>query len=133
MTRIQRERFATPEQYERQKGVFVLDSAKMKKAKQDLIVLHPLPRVDEIEREIDDDPRAAYFRQAANGMYARMALILKIIDENIEISQTAIMKDASQTCHNPRCITQLERYLPQNFKTDEAGGLACAYCDDKIR
>jgi aspartate carbamoyltransferase catalytic subunit len=132
MTRIQRERFASPEQYERQKGVFVLDRAKMKKAKADLVVMHPLPRVDEIEIEIDEDPRAAYFRQAANGMYARMALILKIIDGNIEISQPAITQDMSHTCHNPRCITQQEHYLNHYFKTDTMGGIACAYCDETL-
>lgn len=133
MTRIQRERFASPEQYEKQRGVFVLDRTKMKKAKKDLVVLHPLPRVDEIEVEIDDDPRAAYFRQAANGMYARMALILKIIEENIEINQQPISPDASFTCRNPRCITQQEHYLPHYFKADAAGELSCAYCDDKLK
>lgn len=133
MTRIQRERFASLEQYESQKGVYVLDLEKMKKAKKDLVVMHPLPRVDEIESEIDNDPRAAYFRQAANGMYARMALITKIIDENIEINQPAMAEDASHTCINPRCITQKERYLPHYFKADSAGGLVCAYCDEKIK
>lgn len=131
MTRIQRERFSTPEEYERQKGIFVLDREKMRKAKNDLVVMHPLPRVDEIENEIDEDRRAAYFRQAANGMYARMALILKIIDNNIKICEAPKILDETRFCHNPRCITQQERYLPHYFKTDAAGGISCAYCDDK--
>jgi len=130
MTRIQRERFSTPEAYECQRGVFVLDSAKMKKAKSDLVVLHPLPRVDEIAIEIDDDPRAAYFRQAANGMYARMALILNIIEENIELTQPEVTVGASN-CPNPRCISHSEHYLPHYFKADAIGKSACAYCDEK--
>ena len=110
----------------------MLDRAKMLKAKKDLTVLHPLPRVDEIEVEIDDDPRAAYFRQAANGMYARMALILKMIEDNIEISEAAFTQQPNLVCHNPRCITRQERYLPHIFKTDATGELACAYCDEPV-
>lgn len=131
MTRIQRERFATLEAYESQKGVYVLDREKMQKAKKDLIVLHPLPRVDEIENEIDDDPRAAYFRQAINGMYVRMALILKILEENIVITPSDIMEGAA-ACPNPRCITHTERYLPHYYKLDANGEHACAYCDEKL-
>ena len=130
MTRIQRERFSSPEQYEKQKGVYVLDRAKMEKAKKDLTVLHPLPRVDEIEVEIDDDPRAAYFRQAANGMYARMALILKMIEDNIGIVEKPFLPDDTKICQSPRCITQQEQYLPRIFKTDATGKTACAYCDE---
>lgn len=132
MTRIQRERFSSPEQYEKQKGIFVLDRQKMKKARRDLIVMHPLPRVDEIAVDIDDDPRAAYFRQAANGMYGRMALILKILDGNITITQPASFERPELSCHNPRCITQQERYLPHCFKEDANGRLACAYCDEAL-
>lgn len=131
MTRIQRERFATQEEYDRQKGVFILDREKMKKAGKNLIVMHPLPRVDEIEDEIDSDPRAAYFRQAVNGMYARMALILRIIENNIKINDVAKITDDKHCCHNPRCITQQERYLPRYFKKDTAGRLSCLYCDDR--
>ncbi|HEX2937454.1 MAG TPA: aspartate carbamoyltransferase [Ruminiclostridium sp.] len=131
MTRIQRERFSTPEEYERQRGVFVLDREKMKKAKSDLTIMHPLPRVDEIENEIDEDHRAAYFRQAVNGMYARMALILMMINDNIVIEDAAKVLDNSHSCHNPRCITQQETYLPRYFKKDASDDLACIYCDDK--
>lgn len=131
MTRIQRERFATLEAYESQKGIYVLDREKMKKAKKDLIVLHPLPRVDEIENEIDDDPRAAYFRQAINGMYVRMALILKILEDNIVITPPEITEGAAE-CPNPRCITHSEHYLPHYYKLDANGERACAYCDEKL-
>ena len=79
MTRIQQERFASAEEYERQKGVYVLDREKMARGKKDLVVLHPLPRVDEITQEVDDDPRAAYFEQVQNGVYVRMALIMTLL------------------------------------------------------
>lgn len=129
MTRIQRERFSTPEAYERQRGVFVLDGAKLRRAKPTLTVLHPLPRVDEITTEVDGDPRAAYFRQAANGMYARMALILKMLEDDIDISlpETA---ESGFDCPNPRCITHAEHYLPHLTKSDGEGGRGCAYCDE---
>lgn len=81
MTRIQRERFFNEEEYLRLKGTYVLDADKMTLAKEDLIVMHPLPRVDEISSEIDNDPRAVYFQQAKFGMYVRMALILKLLGE----------------------------------------------------
>lgn len=80
MTRIQKERFEDLSQYYRLKGVYVLDGEKMKQAKQDMIVLHPLPRVDEIAKEVDDDERAWYFKQAQMGVYVRMALIIFLLD-----------------------------------------------------
>ncbi|WRS26814.1 aspartate carbamoyltransferase [Oscillospiraceae bacterium MB08-C2-2] len=82
MTRIQRERFSDPEQYQRLKGCYILDSEKMEHAKADMIVLHPLPRVDEITEDVDNDPRAWYFKQAQMGVFARMALIIKLLELN---------------------------------------------------
>jgi aspartate carbamoyltransferase catalytic subunit len=79
MTRIQAERFPSPEEYERYKGVYVLDAATMAQAPEGMIVLHPLPRVDEITEEVDTDPRAAYFEQAAGGVPVRMALIALLL------------------------------------------------------
>ena len=79
MTRVQKERFFNEEDYIRLKGVYRLDAEKMKLAKSDMPVLHPLPRVDEIACEIDKDPRAAYFDQVQNGLYLRMALILALL------------------------------------------------------
>ncbi|MEA4922717.1 MAG: aspartate carbamoyltransferase [Eubacteriaceae bacterium] len=79
MTRVQRERFFNEEDYVRLKDTYILDPDKMKNAKADLSVLHPLPRVNEISVSVDDDPRAAYFRQALNGKYIRMALILTLL------------------------------------------------------
>ncbi len=80
MTRVQRERFFNEEDYIRMKDCYILDKAKMSFAKDDMIVLHPLPRVNEISVEVDDDPRAAYFRQVQYGVYVRMALILTLLD-----------------------------------------------------
>ncbi len=79
MTRVQKERFFNEEDYVRLKDFYVLDAAKMELADKDMLVLHPLPRVNEISVEVDDDPRAAYFRQAQYGVYVRMALILTLL------------------------------------------------------
>ena len=78
MTRVQKERFFNEQDYIRLKDSYILDGEKMKMAKKNMIVLHPLPRVNEITTEVDDDPRAAYFKQVKYGMYARMALIAKL-------------------------------------------------------
>ena len=80
MTRVQKERFFNEEEYMRMKGYYILDKTKMELAKDDMIVLHPLPRVNEISVEVDDDPRACYFKQVKYGMYMRMALILKLLE-----------------------------------------------------
>ncbi len=79
MTRVQKERFFNEEDYLRMKDFYILDKAKMELAKKDMIVLHPLPRVNEISVEVDDDPRAAYFTQVQNGVYIRMAIILTLL------------------------------------------------------
>ncbi len=78
-TRIQRERFATRDEYEASRGVYIIDCAALNRLNPNAILLHPLPRVDEIAADIDDDPRAAYFRQAHNGVYIRMALLMAVI------------------------------------------------------
>lgn len=79
MTRVQRERFFNEEDYIRLKDSFILDAEKMKYARKDMYVLHPLPRVNEIATEVDDDPRAVYFKQAEFGVYVRMALIMTLL------------------------------------------------------
>ena len=80
MTRVQKERFFNEEDYIRLKDYYILNKDKLEKAKKDLCIMHPLPRVNEISIDVDDDPRAAYFRQVENGKYIRMALILKLLD-----------------------------------------------------
>lgn len=79
VTRIQQERFPTPEEYEKVKGVYVISPETLKTAKSDMIVMHPLPRVNEITEDVDADPRAAYFRQMEYGMYVRMALLALVL------------------------------------------------------
>ena len=137
MTRIQRERFDDKAEYERLKDSYVLTTEKMSLAKKEMAVLHPLPRVNEISVKVDDDPRAAYFRQALNGKYMRMALILKLLAE----AKADPVKEAVDTtdfvydfvCHNPKCISQVEQELPQIFKlTDKAANIhRCIYCEQK--
>ena len=112
MTRIQRERFASEEDYQAQKNVFVLDKEKLDKAKKDMIILHPLPRVNEITVDIDDDPRALYFKQAQYGMYGRMALILLLLQDDEFFVENRPFVVSNHHCNNPRCITQQEPYLP---------------------
>lgn len=79
MTRIQRERFFSEEEYLKHKDAFILDRAKLKDAKENLTIMHPLPRINEISTDVDDDPRAKYFEQALNGKYMRMALIINLL------------------------------------------------------
>ncbi len=81
MTRVQKERFFNEEDYLRLKDTYILDTKKLENAKEDLIIMHPLPRVNEISVAVDDDPRACYFKQVLNGKYMRMALILKLLKE----------------------------------------------------
>ena len=85
MTRVQRERFFNEDDYIRMKDCYILNKEKMALAKDDMLVLHPLPRVNEISGEVDDDPRAAYFKQAQYGMYIRMALILTLLEIKVEV------------------------------------------------
>ena len=79
MTRVQRERFFNEADYIRLRDTYILDTEKLKKARPDLSILHPLPRVNEISTKVDDDPRACYFKQVRNGRYIRMALIMKML------------------------------------------------------
>ena len=84
MTRVQKERFFNEEDYVRMKDFYILDKQKMELAPKDMYILHPLPRVNEIAVEVDDDPRAAYFKQAQYGVYVRMALILRLLEVEVE-------------------------------------------------
>lgn len=136
MTRIQRERFDDPQEYERLKDSYVLTAEKMLPAKQTMRVLHPLPRVNEISVKVDADPRAAYFRQALNGKYMRMALILKLLKEAAEGKQMEAEGDVCTdmfVCDNPRCISSTEQELEHKFKCVDAdrGIYRCIYCEAK--
>lgn len=127
MTRIQRERFSDPDEYERLKDSYVLTKDKLAGAKADLSIMHPLPRVTEISTDVDDDPRADYFVQAENGRYIRMALILKLLGEREFNSKVnAGEENESLICTNKNCITQTERGIKLRLK-----GCDCAYCDQR--
>lgn len=127
MTRIQRERFIDPLEYERNKGIYILTRAKLGRAKENLLVMHPLPRVDEIAVDVDDDPRAVYFQQARYGMFARMALLADLANQP-RMMPAPVEIGRGPVCRNPRCITQTERYLPTLVKKS-GGADCCAFCD----
>lgn len=135
MTRVQRERFSDEDEYLRLKDSYILNNLKLKNAKSDLCIMHPLPRVNEISTEVDDDPRAAYFRQVKYGKYIRMALILKLINQNNE-DNTIKNNDKKEIvneikCKNPSCITTIEQELDNVFVlTDEEKNIyRCKYCE----
>lgn len=130
MTRIQRERFIDPLEYDRLKGVYVLSRSKLQNAKKDLLIMHPLPRVDEITQDVDDDPRAVYFQQARYGMFARMALLLKMVEQGRKIPEPQVIGNAP-LCHNKNCITQTQLYLP-NLTKNVGGRCCCGFCDKEI-
>jgi len=134
MTRIQKERFLNQKEYEKLKDSYVLDVEKMKHAKKTMKILHPLPRVNEISVDVDKDSRACYFKQTEYGKYMRMALILKLLDEqnkpsNILAKQTYLSK---KKCLNPHCISLTEQELAPKVYKDEYGVVRCAYCDAEI-
>jgi aspartate carbamoyltransferase catalytic subunit len=125
MTRIQRERFTDANQ--KLAANFNLTCDIMKSAKPDLIVMHPLPRVDEIELAVDDDPRAKYFIQAKYGVYVRMALILEVLKNDHPVK--LLTKGFSNyDCANPKCVTHREKYLPHSFYR-KGDSLVCDYCE----
>ena len=143
MTRVQRERFADLSVYERLKDSYILTVEKMALAKPDMIVLHPLPRVNEISVKIDEDPRACYFKQVKNAKYIRMALILTLLraaeaagepkPEPMPAKRACARKQVVNLlkCENPRCITTTEQELPHIFKlTDkQTHTYRCIWCE----
>lgn len=137
MTRVQKERFLDEDEFDRVKDSFVLDARRMSLAKSKMAVLHPLPRVNEILTEVDDDPRAAYFRQVENGKFVRMALICKLLEwkddpAHLMPEGESPILDAGLHCTNPKCICNHEKIQPR-FKRGSAGVMRCWYCDSKVR
>lgn len=140
MTRIQKERFADIEQYNRLKDCYVLNAEKMANAPSHMSVLHPLPRVKEINVDVDDDPRACYFTQVENGKFMRMALILKLladadkgyVPQDVPDRKKNIISDKF-VCNNPKCVTAFEGDLKQMFTLRDAehGVYRCEYCENK--
>ena len=126
MTRIQAERFESREEYERLKDSYVLTADKLVTAKEDLSILHPLPRVNEIDVDVDDDPRADYFDQAMYGRYIRMALILMLLKtKGVEDVRMTGEENPRLVCKNPHCISLTERGIKHLFAEDGR----CIYCD----
>jgi len=137
MTRVQKERFLDEDEFDRVKDSFVLDAARMRLAKPEMAVLHPLPRVNEILPEVDADPRAAYFRQVENGKFVREALIVKLHEWKNDPwhdmpEHDAPVFDETLRCGNPKCICNLEG-APSKFRRSEGKTLRCWYCDAKVR
>ena len=140
MTRVQRERFSNEEDYNRLKDCYILNKKRLEKAKEDLCIMHPLPRVNEISIDVDDDKRACYFKQAKYGKYIRMALILKLLDSVNKSDDEKINLDLSEKlvnvikCKNPRCITSIEQELPQicELADKEKNTYRCIYCEEKV-
>ena len=129
MTRIQAERFESREEYERLKDSYELTKAKLAMAKDDLSIMHPLPRVTEINVDVDDDPRADYFDQAMYGRYIRMALILMLLGtKGVDDRRMGGKRVAGKVCQNPHCISRTERGIKRLF--DEYG--KCIYCDQYV-
>ena len=143
MTRVQGERFADQAEYLRLRDRYVLTPDKLKTAKKDMAILHPLPRVNEISVKIDEDPRACYFKQVKNGKYMRMALILKLLAEAASnpVKEAPAYENSTEylfdglRCHNARCITSVEQELQQIFHITDAERRECKcfYCEKKIR
>lgn len=133
MTRVQQERFADKDEYERLKDSFILDERLMAMAKQNMIVLHPLPRVNEITVGVDKDPRAAYFRQVENGKYVRKAIIYTLLSEPFLHAEPVGHKAelAEVVCHNDRCIATTEP-VEKKVYTDKEGVRRCFYCDHMV-
>ncbi|MBO5888518.1 MAG: aspartate carbamoyltransferase [Clostridia bacterium] len=138
MTRIQGERFTDKNEYERLKDSYVLSREKLNKAKEDTIVLHPLPRVNEISIDVDDDKRACYFKQVENGKIMRMALILMLLNiakkdkSKFTLNDNKIVYNKFK-CSNPVCISQTEQELVGMARpTGKANEYRCVYCDKNL-
>lgn len=137
MTRVQRERFASNEEYERLKDCYILNKSKLKNAKSDLTIMHPLPRVNEISKDVDSDPRAAYFRQVQNGKFIRMALILKLLgidfEEKAEINKEKYEEiTLDVVCKNPHCISLAQDNLEHKFYKIDNNNYRCKYCETEL-
>ncbi len=136
MTRVQKERFFDEDEFDRLKDSFILTPEKLTPAKSDMTILHPLPRVNEITPQVDNDPRAAYFRQVENGKFVRMALICKLLEWSKGKQNRAGTHNAEQAdgmrCSNRRCITATEE-VTQAFHLDKQKSHRCIYCEAKAK
>lgn len=129
MTRFQRERFDDASEYEKVKDCYILTAEHLKFAKQKMAILHPLPRVNEISLAVDDDPRAAYFRQTMNGKLMRMALVMKLLNEKDVVITKNEEIITGEKCANKKCVSYLEPELESKYVRTADGNLKCLYCE----
>ena len=131
MTRIQKERFESEVMYIQEKDKYILTTEKISNSKKSLKILHPLPRTNEIDIDVDFDEKAIYFKQLKYGVYARMALIVLLMHDNITIPISKAFELENKTCTNPKCISQVEKSAKKLFKKDkfDKNILNCDYCD----
>jgi aspartate carbamoyltransferase len=147
VTRVQKERFPSDEAYRAAKSSYAITEEVIAKARPDALVMHPLPRVDELAYAIDRDPRAVYFRQAAYGVPVRMALVAALLGRRTARvkhrrsgyrprlrREVDFRRSTSPSCPNPRCVTNHEAYLPPQFLFVEHADdlIACAYCEAEL-
>ena len=157
MTRVQKERFEDEAECERVKDAFILTAEVMRKAPPGMVVMHPLPRVNEIATDVDDDPRAAYFEQAAGGVPVRMALmaallgvvetqekiravglgstVMRVAAEAVPIAAAGperIVAAGDSICNYAKCITSKETYLPVAYTVTATGEKRCWYCEQVV-
>lgn len=139
VTRLQRERFPDREAFERVRASYQVTRVTLERVRRNAIVLHPLPRVDELDYALDGDPRAAYFRQAAYGVPVRMALVAALLGQRtvdeLFAPQEPWMPCATDTpflCRNPRCITTIEPGIAPRGVVNVDGARRCAYCEYQL-
>lgn len=138
VTRIQRERFDSAEAYEAARQSYRITRDLLSRARPDALVLHPLPRVDELDYDVDADARAGYFQQAAHGVPVRMALLAVILgvaqapEPGAPPARPEAREVAAARCANQRCVTAHEPYLPARFVGGDGAPLRCAYCEREV-
>ncbi len=148
VTRVQRERFASEHAYQQAKQGYAITSELLSRARPDTVVMHPLPRVDELSHELDRDPRSAYFRQAAYGLPIRMGLLAALLGKRVVKVKPSRKGDyrpvarhevdfrgiTELPCPNPQCVTNHEAYLKPHFLfvKHAPAAIACAYCEHEI-
>jgi aspartate carbamoyltransferase catalytic subunit len=136
MTRIQKERLPQEIDYESVAGKFVINKELISRAKKQMMLLHPLPRVDEIAYELDNDDRAFYFRQSSYGVRVRMAITALLLDalkmpDSVRPQPPPRLVNVKKRCINPMCITTHESYLEPKFELVSDLMLSCAYCEQQ--
>ncbi len=136
MTRIQKERLPAEIDYQSVAGEYIVDKALMARAKNQMMLLHPLPRVDEIAYELDDDERAFYFRQSGYGVRVRMAITAVLLGalkmpDSVRSEPPPRLVSINKRCTNPRCVMTHESYLEQEFEVVSELMLGCAYCEEQ--